>query len=108
MFHQCFNSTFKKDSFSFLLGVRHNGQNPQCEANVHWPGQPHRELVGAELGWQKEAQRQKGEDEKIQERVTGGQGESEEGDGAVNYYLTVTYYLTLLVYPGRSHCRGII
>ena len=81
MFGQCFNSTFQKDSFSFLLGVRHNRENPQHEANVCWPGQPHRELVGAELGWQKELQSQKGDnDEKIQRGVTEGQGESEEGD----------------------------
>lgn len=67
LFGQCFNSTFKKDSFSFLLGVRHNGENPQYEANVCWPGQPHREFGGAELGWLKGLQRWKGENvEKIQ------------------------------------------
>lgn len=39
MFGQCFSCTFKKDSFSILLGVWHNKQKLQSKANVPWPGQ---------------------------------------------------------------------
>lgn len=67
VFGQCFNSTFKKVSFSFLLGIRHNRESPQNEANIRWPGQPYTEMMGAEFVWQAELQRQKGENyEKIQ------------------------------------------
>lgn len=67
MFGQCFNSTFKRDSFSFLPGIRHKRENAQNEANICWPEEPWRELMGAELVWQEELQKQKGENyEKIQ------------------------------------------
>lgn len=101
VFGQCFDSTFKKGSSSYLLGVRQNRENPYYEANVSCPGQPHRELVGVELGWQKELQWQKEEnDEKIQ-GVTGGQGESGEGDGVMNSHLLPDSTSVLC----RSHCR---
>lgn len=67
MFGQCFNSTLKRDSFSFLAGIRHNRENPQNEANIFWPGEPWRELMGAEFVLQEELQRQKRENnEKVQ------------------------------------------
>lgn len=102
-FGQCFNSTFKKDSFSFLLCDRHNRQNPQYETTAHWPGRPHWWV----LNWAgKKAYRDR--KEKTMKKYNEEWQEVREKARRETESWKVPYCLTLRVYSGRSHWRGII